>query len=100
MLKLLLVAATTCQAGGRFVDLGGKLPNNLRYIDILVSVEPSYTRLYISQLGFPESVQQCCSGKPAAVLHVPVAAARFCILQSQPQMKWKAKIILRPDLEV
>lgn len=100
MLKLLLVATMTCQAGARPVDLRGKLPSTLRYVDIVVSVEPAYTRLYISQLGFPDSFQQCCSGKHTAVLHLPVASAQFCVKQSQPQMKWKAKVLLRPDLEL
>ena len=100
MLKLFLVVTMTCQAGERLVDLSGKLPSNLRYVDIVVSVEPAYARLYISQLGFPDSFQQCCSGKHTAVLHLPVAGAQFCIKQSQPQMKWKAKVLLRPDVEL
>jgi hypothetical protein len=100
MLKLVLVAALTCQAGEQLVDLRGKLPKYQQYIDILVSVEPAYSRFYIYQLGFPDSFQQCCSGKPTAVLRVPVGEARFCIRQSQAQMKWTAKILLRPDLEL
>jgi hypothetical protein len=100
MLKLLLLATLTCQAGERFVDLSDKLPKNLQYIDILVSVEPAYTRFYIYQIGFPDSFQQCCSGKLTGVLRVPVGAARFCLRQSQRPMKWTAKILLRPDLEM
>jgi hypothetical protein len=100
MLKLWLLAALTCQAGERLVDLNGKLPRSLQYIDILVSIDPAYTRFYIYQLGFPDSLQQCCSGKSTAVLRVPVGAARFCVRQSQRQMKWTAKILLRPDIEM
>ena len=100
MLKLVLVAALTCQAGERLVDLRDRLPKNLQYIDIVVSVEPAYARFYIYQLGFPDSFQQCCSGKSTAVLRVPVGEARFCLRQSQPRMKWTARILLRPDLEL
>jgi hypothetical protein len=35
-----------------------------------------------------DSFQQGCSNHPRSVLRVPVAATRFCIRQSQPQMKW------------
>jgi hypothetical protein len=100
MLKILLVAAMTCRPGERLVDLSGKLPRNLQYVDVVISVEPFYSRLYIYQIGYPDSFQQCCSNKPTAVLRVPVGAGRFCIRQSQPQMKWNAKILLRPDLEM
>jgi hypothetical protein len=61
MEKLLLVAALACQPGDRLIDLSGKLPRNLQFMDFVVSVEPFYTRFYIYQLGFPDSFQQCCS---------------------------------------
>jgi hypothetical protein len=98
--KLLIVAALACQPGDRLIDLSGKIPRGLQYLDFVVSVEPFYTRLYIYQLGYPDSLQQCCSNKPASVLRVPVGAGRFCVRQSQPQMKWRARALARPDVEM
>jgi hypothetical protein len=100
MEKLLLIAALTCQAGDRLVDLSGKLPRGLQYMDFVVSVEPFYTRIYIYQLGYPDSSQQCCSNKPTSVLRVPIGAGRFCVRQSQPQMKWRLRAIAKPDIEM
>jgi hypothetical protein len=57
-------------------------------------------RFYIYQLGFPQSRQQCCSNKPTSVLRVPIGTGRFCVRQSQPQMKWTARALLRPDIEM
>src|SRR5260221_14084428 len=64
MEKLLLVAALACQPGDRLIDLSGKLPRGLQFMDLVVF----YTRFYIYQLGFPQSRQQCCSNKPTSVL--------------------------------
>jgi hypothetical protein len=61
MEKLLLVAALACQPGDRLIDLSGKLPRGLQFVDLVVSVEPFYTRFYIYQLGFPQSRQQCAA---------------------------------------
>jgi len=100
MQKLLLVSALACQPGDRLIDLSGKLPRGLQFMDLVVSVEPFYTRFYIYQLGFPQSRQQCCSNKPTSVLRVPIGTGRFCVRQSQPQMKWTARALLRPDIEM
>src|SRR5947209_4110674 len=100
MEKLLLVAALACQGGDRLVDLSGKLPHGLQYMDFVVSVEPFYSRLYIYQLGFPDSFQQCCSNKAISVLRVSIGAVRFCIRQSQPQMKWRVRALAKPDIEM
>jgi hypothetical protein len=69
MEKLLIVAALACQPGDRPIDLRGRLPHGLQFMELVVSVEPFYSRFYIYQLGFPESFQQCCSNKEL----VPVA---------------------------
>ena len=74
MEKLLIVAALACQPGDRLIDLSGKIPRGLQFMDFFVSVEPFYTRFYIYQLGYPDSLQQCCSNKPTSVLRVPVGA--------------------------
>jgi hypothetical protein len=100
MEKILLFAALLCQPGDRLIDLSGKLPRGLQYLDLVVSVEPLYARFYIYQLGFPDSFQQCCSNKPTSVLRVPIGGGRFCVRQSQPHMKWRARAVARPDLEL
>jgi hypothetical protein len=86
--------------GDRLIDLSGKIPRGVQYIDFVVSVEPFYTRLYMYQLGYPDSLQQCCSNKATSVLRVPVGAGRFCVRQSQPQMKWHMRALARPDVEL
>jgi hypothetical protein len=100
MTKLLILAALACQPGDRLIDLSGKLPRGLQFMDIIVTVEPFYARFYIYQLGFPDSFQQCCSNKSTSVLRVPVGAGRFCVRQSQSQMKWSARGLLRRDIEM
>lgn len=100
MEKLLLVAALACNPGDRLIDLRGKLPRGLQFMDFVVSVEPFYARFYIYQLGFPDSFQQCCSDKSTSVLRVPIGDGRFCIRQSQPGMKWHIRALLRPDIEM
>jgi hypothetical protein len=100
MEKLLIVAALICQPGDRLIDLGGKIPRGLQFVDFVISVEPFYARLYIYQPGYPDSFQQCCSDKPTSVLRVPVGAGRFCVRQSQPRMRWHARALARPDLEM
>lgn len=100
MEKLLLVAALACGPGDRLVDFRSKIPLGLKFVDLIVSVNPYYARFYIYQPGYPDSIQQCCSGKPAGVLRVPVIDGRFCVRQSQPQMKWSVRAVLRPDREM
>lgn len=100
MLTLAVLIGLVCPPGERTIDLRGKLPTGLQTLDLVISVEPYYARVYVSQLGFPTSAQQCCSGKPTSVLRVPVAGAHFCIRQSQPQMKWKIQILANPELEL
>jgi hypothetical protein len=97
---LIILAALVCQPGDRLVNLSGKLPRGLQYLDLVVTVEPLYARFYIYQLGFPDSFQQCCSNKPTSVIRVPIGTGRFCVRQSQPQMKWTARAIAKPDLDL
>ena len=100
MVKLVLLAALACQGGDRLIDLSGSVPRNLQFMDFLVSIEPFYARLYIYQQGFPNRFQQCCSDKPTSVLRVPIGTGRFCVKQSQPQMKWQVRALARPDIEL
>src|SRR5277367_5958861 len=99
MAILLLIAALTCRPGERLLDFSSKLPSSLRYVDLVVSVKPFYSRLYIYQLGFPDSFQPCCGNKQTSVLRLQVGGARFCLRQSQPQMEWHIKVLLRSDIE-
>ena len=100
MEKLLLVTALACLPGDRLVDLTNKIPRDIRSMDFIVSLEPFYARFYIYQPGFPDSFQQCCSGKPTGVLRIPVVDGRFCVRQSQPRMRWTVRALSRPDIEM
>ena len=100
MEKLLIAAALASQPGDRLVDWRSQIPRGLQVADVVVTVEPFYTRFLIYKPGYPESVQRCCSNKRTSVIRVPVGDGRFCIGQSQPQMKWTARVLLRPDLEL
>ena len=97
---LLTAAALACNPGDRLIDLSSKIPRGVTSMDFVVSVEPYYTRFYIYQPGFPESVQHCCGNKPTSVIKVPIVDGQFCIRQSQPQMKWHLRALLRPDIEM
>jgi hypothetical protein len=100
MAMLIVLVALTCRPGERLLDLSGKLPSSLRYVDLVVSVKPFYTRIYVYQLGFPDSFQPCCGNKPTSVLRVPVGGGQFCVRQSQPQMEWHIRALLRSDVEM
>jgi hypothetical protein len=97
---LLLAAVLACNPRDRLIDLSSKIPRELKFVDLVVSVDPYYTRFYIYQPGYPDSIQQCCSGKASAVLRVPVVDGRYCIRQSQSQMKWQVHILLKPDVQM
>jgi hypothetical protein len=96
----LITAALACNPGDRLVDLRDKIPRGLHSIDLMVTVEPFYARFYIYQPGFPESLQHCCGNKRASIIKVPVVDGRFCVRQSQPQMKWTVRALFRPDLQM
>jgi hypothetical protein len=100
MAMLLLIISLTCRPGERLLDLNGKLPSSLLYVDLVVSVKPFYARIYVYQLGFPDNFQPCCGNKPTSVLRLPVVGGRFCVRQSQPQMDWQIRALLRSDVEM
>ena len=101
MEKLLVIAALLCQPGDRLIDLRSKIPREARSMDFVVSLEPFYTRFYVYQPGFPDSSrQQCCDGKPGAVLRIPIVDGRFCVKQSQPNMKWTVRALMMPGIEM
>ena len=96
--KLVILAALICQSGDRLMDISAKIPRGSHYLDIVISVKPFYSRIYIYEIGFPESIQQCCGNKPTSVLRVPLASGRFCIRQSQAGMEWEMRALLKPDV--
>ena len=97
---LFLVAVLSCKPGDRLIDLNAKVPHNLKIMDFVVSVEPFYARLYIYEPDSPENFQQCCSNKSTSVIRVPIGDGRFCVRQSQPQMKWTIRALFKPDIEL
>jgi hypothetical protein len=96
----LITAVLACNSGDRLVDLRDKIPRGLHSIDLMVTVEPFYARFSIYQPGFPESLQHCCGNKRASIIKVPVVDGRFCVRQSQPQMKWTVRALFRPDIQM
>jgi hypothetical protein len=100
MNTLLLLIVLTCQPGDRLLDLRGNLPRDLQSLDLVVSVEPFYARIYIYEVGFPDNFQQCCGNKRISVLRVPVGSGRFCVRQSQPRMTWKIRGTLKGGIEL
>jgi len=100
MEKLLIIAALTCQPGDRLVDWHDRIPRGIDFADVVITLNPFYTRLLIYPAGHPEQTQRCCNNRQISVLHVPVGDGRFCIGQSQPQMKWKLQLTFRPEVEM
>ena len=100
MEKILIAAWLACQPGHRLIDWSDRIPRGTLLADVLVTVEPFYTRLSIYQPGHFETVQRCCNGRQASVMHVPIENGRFCIAQSQPQMKWTLRLNFKPGLEL
>jgi hypothetical protein len=98
MEKILIAAVLACQPGHRLIDWSNRMPAGTQLADVLVTVEPFYTRLFIYQPGHPEMAQRCCNGKPTSVMRVTVADGRFCIGQSQPQMKWTLRLTFKPGV--
>jgi hypothetical protein len=79
MEKLLIAAVLARLPGNRLIVWSGKLPRGLQFLDFIVTVESFYTRLYIYQLGYPQSIQHCCN-KPTSV--IPCARRGGTILHS------------------
>ena len=100
MNTLLMLIALTCQPGDRRLDLSNKLPRDLQFLDLVISVEPFYSGVYIYEPGSPDSFQQCCGNKKTSVIRVPVGSGRFCVRQSQPRMTWKIRGVLRGSIEL
>lgn len=100
MNALIFLVALACQPGDRLLDLSGKLPPGLESLDLVISVEPFYARVYVYEAGFPKDFQPCCGNKRTSVLKVPVRSGRFCVRQSQPKMTWKIRGTLKGSIEL
>ena len=85
MESLLLLIALACQPGDRLLDLNGKLPAGLPFLDLVISVEPFYARVYVYEAGFPDSFQPCCSNKRTSVLRVPISSGRLASGRVSPR---------------
>jgi len=100
MQMILVAAVLACQPGHHLVDWSNRIPAGAALADVIVTVEPFYTRLVIYPPGHPEQMQRCCNSKPIGVLRMPVGDGRFCIGQSQPRMKWTLHLTLKPGIEM
>jgi hypothetical protein len=98
--EILAAAVLACQPGDRLVDWSDKIAAGIQNADVIVTVEPLYTRLLVYDPEHPQAVQRCCNGKAASVLHLAVTNGRFCVGQSQPQMKWSLHLTLRPGISL
>jgi hypothetical protein len=100
MERIILAAALTCQPGHRLVDWSDRLPAGTYSADFIVTVNPFYTRVLVYRPGHPEEVQRCCQGRQISVVRVPISNGRFCVGQSQPQMKYTLRLSMKPDLHL
>jgi hypothetical protein len=97
-MKSLLVAALACQPGFTIVDWSSRIPPGLSIIDLVITVAPFYSRIAIYPQQSPDDVQRCCNNKLTSVIRIPVGNGKFCVSQSQPGMKWKMRVLLKPDV--
>jgi hypothetical protein len=100
MEKILIAAVLACQSGYRLVDWHDRVPRGIDSADMVVTVSPFYTRLLIYPAGHPELTQRCCNNRQISVLRVQIGDGRFCIGQSQPQMKWNLQLTFKPELQM
>lgn len=90
---LSVVAAVACLTGFKPVDWSVLIPADYSIVSFVISVEPFYTRLTIYPLDYPDEKLPCCGNKPTSVITLPRGSGKFCIRQSQPDMKWKMRVI-------
>jgi hypothetical protein len=96
--EIVLAAVIACQPGHQLVDWSDRIAAGAHSADVVVTVEPFYTRVLIYQPDRPDMVHRCCYGKSASVIHMDVTDGRFCIGQSQKQMKWTLHLTFRPGI--
>src|SRR5436189_5310699 len=87
------VSAIACATGFQLVDWSDRISPSFNVVSFVITVEPFYTRLTIYPLEHPDERLPCCGNKPTSVIALPRGDGKFCLRQSQPNMKWKMKII-------
>jgi hypothetical protein len=96
--KILIAAVLACRSGHRLVNWSDRIPPGIQPADVVVTVEPFYTRLLICRPGHPDTMQRCCNGKQASVVRIEIEDSRFCIGQSQ--MKWSLRLMFKPGISL
>jgi len=96
--EILLAAMIACQPGHRLVDWSDRIAAGIRGADVVVTIEPFYARVLLYRPDRPNAVQRCCNGKSASVIHMDVTDGRFCVGQSQRQMKWTLHLTFQPGI--
>lgn len=97
MYKVLLIATLVCKPGDQFVDWSESIPSTAKTLDLVITVEPFYSRFYIYPVGHAENIQPCCGNKRTSIIEVLAESRRFGIRQSQPNMKWSVRVMLKPS---
>lgn len=100
MEKIVLAAALACLPGHRLVDWSDRLPAGIYPAEFVVTGHPFYTRVLVYRPGHPEEAQRCCEGRQISIVRTPISDGRFCVGQSQPQMKYTLRLSIRPDLHL
>lgn len=86
------VAALACAFGFQLVDWSDRIPTSYTVVNFVITVEPFYARITIYPLELPDERLPCCGNKPTSVIILSRGDGKFCIRQSQPNMKWKMKV--------
>ncbi len=95
---ILIAAALACQSGFALVDWSDRFSAGLKYADVVITLSPFYSRVLIYPQESPRELQRCCGNKTTSVLRLPVGNGKYCIMASQPGMKWKMRVFLKPDV--
>lgn len=88
-----IVSALACAAGFQLVDWSARIPADYAIVSFIISVEPFYSRVTIYPLDHPDERVPCCGNKPTSVIALPRGSGMFCIRQSQPNMKWRMRVV-------
>ena len=92
-----IAAGLACAFGFHLVDWSDRIPTSYTVVNFVITVQPFYTRLTIYTLGHPDERLPCCGNKPTSVIILPRGDGKFCIRQSQPNMKWQMKVVPMQD---
>lgn len=82
-----------CATGFQLVDWSQRISHDYSIVSFVINVEPFYSRVTIYPLDLPDERLPCCGNKPTSVITLPRGSGKFCIRQSQPNMKWKMRVV-------